>query len=426
MLSTIKDAWKIPDLRKKIFYTLLLLAVFRLGSHIPVPGINTDALVQMTNQGNLLGFYDLISGGAFSRFSILALGVNPYINASIIVQLLTVAVPYLEQLSKEGEEGRKKIQQYTRYLAMVLGIVLAYGSYLMIVKFGALTNPSILNIILIIVTLVSGATFSIWLGDQLTVKGIGNGMSLLIFINIVSRMPSTARQLAGLAQAETVDYVQLVLFALFVVALLISIVVMSLSERRISVQYAGKTVGNKSFKGQSTHMPFTLTSTAVIAIIFAMSVMQFPNTIGQFMSKTSWFNTVFVGGQYSPFKSNSWIYSIVYAVLVIFFSWFYAQITFKPEEMAENMHKSSGFIPGIRPGQSTALYIEKILTRVALIGGTFAALVAILPILIEGYTKFKGISFGGTSLFIMISVALETVRQIESQLVTRHYKGFLK
>lgn len=425
MLSTIKNAWRVPELKKRILWTIFLVAIFRLGNFIPVPGIDTTQLTDMTKSQNLIGFYDLISGGAFSRFSIFAMGVVPYINASIIMQLLTVAIPQLEQLSKEGEEGRKKIQNYTRYASILFGIIQAYTSYVLIWNAGALQDTSKLNLFVILLTLTTASTFLMWLGDQITVRGLGNGVSLLIFVNIISGFPRTVYQIAGLQKTEAVNPVQVVIFILVAVALLLSVIIMSAAERRISVQYAGKTVGNRTFKGQSTHIPINMTSSAVIAIIFAMSVMQFPATIAQFFptSKISMFIT---GSNYSIFKSNSWQYAIVYALLVIFFSWFYTIVTFKPDEMAENMHKSSGFIPGIRPGQPTARYIENILVRVSIIGGIYAAIIAIIPILSEGYSNFKGISFGGTSMMIMVGVALDSLRQLESQLVMRHYQGFLK
>lgn len=426
MLSTFKNALKIPDLRKKLLWTFFFVAIYRIGIFIPVPGIDTVALERgMSQTGGLVDFYDLISGGAFKTFSIFAMGVVPYINASIIMQLLTIAIPQLEQLQKEGEEGRKKIQKITRYSSIVLGAIQAYGSYVMIYNKGAIVDRSVFNTLMIMLTLVTASTFLLWLSDQITVKGLGNGTSIIIFVGIVSRFPTTGYQIAGLLKAETVSVVEIAVFILGAAALLVSVIMMSLGERRISVQYAGKTVGNRSFKGQTTHIPINLTATAVIAIIFAMSVMQFPGTIAQFWptSKISMFIT---GSNYSIFKSNSWQYALVYSILVVFFTWFYTQVTFKPDEMAENMHKSSGFIPGIRPGQPTANHIERVLGRVAIIGGTYAAIIAIIPILVEGYTNFKGISFGGTALLILVGVALDSVRQIESQLVMRHYQGFLK
>lgn len=425
MLSTLRNAWKVPELRKRLIFTVFIVAIFRMGNYIPVPGIDTSVLKHISQSDSLLGFYDLISGGAFSSFSIFALGVIPYINASIIMQLLTIAIPQLEQLSKEGEEGRKKIQNITRYASIVLGVIQAYGAYVLIYNQGAILNPSLINTFLVILTLVAASTFLMWLGDQVSVKGIGNGVSLYIFVNIISRFPTTIYQIAGLRQTEAIGPVEIVIFVLVALALLMAVIIMSLSEKRITVQYAGRAVGNKTFKGQSTHIPISLSGTAVIAIIFAMSVMQFPYTIGQFISE-SWFNKVIVNGVYSPFKSNTWQYAVVYAVLVVFFSWFYAQVTFKPEEMAENMNKSAGFIPGIRPGQATAKHIERILDRISIIGGTFAAIIAVFPIILQGYTPFKGISFGGTMLLILVGASLDTMRQLESQLVMRHYQGFLK
>lgn len=426
MLDTLKNAWKVQDLRKKIIFTILMLAVFRMGNVIPVPGVDTSVLKQATaSQGNLFGFYDLISGGAFSNFSIFAMGVIPYINASIIMQLLTVAIPQLEQLSKEGEDGRKKISQATRYLSVVLGVFQAFSQYFIIRQLGAITDSSNLKLFLVIVTLTAASTFLMWLGDQISVKGIGNGISLMIFINIISRIPVTIKQLVSLKQLETVTVVGIVLFIAFAAAMFISVVAVSLAERRIPVQYAGKTVGNKTFKGQSSHIPINISSSAVIAIIFAMSVMQFLPTISQFWQGSKFYNFIQTSS-WSVFRSDTWQYALIYFILTIFFTWFYSEITFKPDEMAENMHKSSGFIPGIRPGEPTARYIERILTKVAIIAGLFAALIATFPVIMAGYTPFKGISFGGTSILIMVGVALETMRQIESQLVMRHYEGFLK
>ena len=425
MLSTLRNAWRTPDLKKKLLYTLFFVAIFRIGNHILVPGIDNTALQNIANSGTLLGFYDLISGGAFSKFNIFALGVIPYINASIVMQLLTIAIPYLEQLSKEGEDGRKKIQNYTRYAAVGFALLQSFTTYVLIANQHALKDTSTLSVFLIMLTVTTASIFLMWLGDQITVKGLGNGISLLVFINIISRLPLSIYQIAGLQKAEEINVVQVIMFIAVIAALLLAVIMMSIAERRIPVQYAGKTVGNKSFKGQSTHIPINMNATGVIAIIFATSVMQFPATIAQFWPTSTVFRVI-TSGNYSPFKTNSFMYSVVFFLLILFFSWFYAQVTFKPDEMAENMHKSSGFIPGIRPGENTAKYIEKVLTRVAIIGGIFAAVIAVFPVIIQGYTKFQGIQFGGTSLLIMVSVALDTMRQMESHLVMRHYQGFLK
>jgi preprotein translocase subunit SecY len=425
MLQTLKNAWKLKDLRKRILFTVFIVFIFRLGNFIAVPNIDPTALKELASSQTLVGFYDLISGGAFSNFSIFAMGVTPYINASIIMQLMNVIIPKLEQLSKEGQEGRAKIQNYTKYLAVAIGIVQAYGTYVLIYNAGAVEVDSPLNTILIIMTLLASSMFLIWLGDRITERGIGNGVSVLIFINIVSRIPTLAAQVYTLYQGGTVDIVMLVLFTVVMIALFVGTIAFSLGERKIPVQYSGRVSGTKQIKGQSSHIPVSVSSACVIAIIFAMSVMQFPATLAQFFPNSAVFKWLTESG-YSIFKVNSIPYIIVYVVLVIFFSWFYMQITMKPEEMAENMAKSGGYVAGIRPGIATEKYIERILTRVAIIGGLFAALIAVFPIILDGFTSFKGLSFGGTVIFIMAGVALDTMRQLESQLVMRHYKGFLK
>ncbi|MBC2579637.1 preprotein translocase subunit SecY [Clostridium sp. DJ247] len=426
MLSTLRNAWKVLELRKRLLFTLFMIAIFRMGNHIPVPGIDTTKLTNLTQSGSLFGFYDLISGGAFSRFSIFAMGVIPFINASIIMQLLTIAVPRLEQLSKEGEDGRKKIQQYTRYAAIPLGLIQSFSTYAIITRAGALQGSSNkLDVFVIMLTLTTASIFLIWVGDKITERGVGNGISLLIFVNIISTFPTTLYKIMSLQQAETVNFIELIVFTIAAVALFIAVIIMSLAERRIPIQYAGKTVGGKVYKGQSTHIPISVNGSAVIGIIFAVSVMQFPMTIGQFWPNSAFYKFISMS-KFSLFKEGSWQYALTYFVLTIFFTWFYTQVTFKPEEMAENMNKSSGFVPGIRPGESTAVYIENVLSRIAIIGGAFAGIIAITPIIAETYTNFKGIYFGGTSLLIMVGVALDTLRQIESQLVMRHYQGFLR
>ncbi|GCD11252.1 preprotein translocase subunit SecY [Clostridium tagluense] len=426
MLSTLRNAWKVPDLRKRMIFTLLMVAIVRIGIFIPVPGVDASKLLDLTSTGGtLFSFYEMLSGGALSKFSIFAMGVGPYINASIIMQLLVIAIPYLEQLSKEGLEGRKKIQDYTRYASIVLGALQAFGMYAIISGTGAFSSNSSLTIFLVILTMTTASTFLVWIGEQITGKGIGNGISLIIFINIIAGLPTLVYQIAGLQTAGTVNFVEVIMFIVVAIALLVAVVIASLSERRIPVQYAGKSVGNKTFKGQSTHIPINVNGSGVIGIIFAMSVMTFPQTIAQ-LKPTSSIAKFIVGSPWSIFEKNSWKYATVYFVLVVFFTWFYTQVTFKPDEMAENMHKSSGFIPGIRPGANTATYIDMVLTKISMIGGTFAAVIAIFPIIIEGATNFKGIYFGGTMLLILVNVALETLRQLESQLVMRHYQGFLK
>ena len=425
MLSTLRNAWKVPELRKRFLWTIFLVAIFRIGIHIPVPGIDTSYLSSMTNSGGLLGFYNLISGGALSKFSIFALSVSPYINASIIVQLLTIAIPSLEQLSKEGEEGRNKIQSITRYASIAIGFVLAIGIYSMIAAQGAATGLSSAQKVVVLIALVVGSTFCMWLGDQITQKGFGNGVSILIFVNIVSQLPTTLMSLFTLKEAGEITIIEIALFLVGTLALLVFTIYFSLAERRVPIQYAGKAVGTKVMRGQSTHIPLSLIGSAVIAIIFAMSVMMFPTTIAAFFPSKGWASWI-TSSKYSIFNTGTWMYPVCYAVLTVFFTWFYTQITFKPDEMAENLHKSAGFVPGVRPGEATEKYFEKVLTRVSLIGGLFAALLAVTPILISNYTDLTGIQFGGTSLLILIGVGLDFSRQLDSQLVMRHYQGFLK
>lgn len=428
MLQTLRNALKVPELKKKILWTILLVAVFRMGSHIPVPGINSGYLKSLSESGGLLGFYDMISGGAFSRSSILALGVMPYINASIIIQLLTVAIPQLEQLSKEGETGRKKIQNLTRYASLVIAFVLAYGTFAMISNSGGAVGLNTMGKVVVIFSLVVGTTFCMWLGDQLTVNGIGNGTSILIFVNIISRIPTTIASMMTLKEAGSASIVEIVLFAVFIVFLLGAVLFFSLSERRIPVQYAGKFGGGNAamVKSQSSNIPLSIIGSAVLAIIFSMSVMEFPKTIATlFGGDKEWAKWILTNPT-CVFNSKSWSYMVVYAILTVFFNWFYTLITFKPDEMAENLHKSAGFVPGVRPGEETERYFENVLNRLSFIGGILAAILAIIPVMIENYTAFQNTAFSGTALLIVINVALDFTRQVESQMVVRHYKGFLK
>ena len=428
MLQTLRNAFKVPELKKKILWTILLVAVFRMGSHIPVPGISSEYLKSLSQSGGLLGFYDMISGGAFSRSSILALGVMPYINASIIIQLLTVAIPQLEQLSKEGETGRKKIQNLTRYASLAIAFVLAYGTFAMISNSGGAVGLNTMGKVVVIFSLVVGTTFCMWLGDQLTVKGIGNGTSILIFVNIISRIPTTIASMMTLKEAGSASIVEIVLFGVFIVFLLGAVLFFSLSERRIPVQYAGKFGGGNAamVKSQSSNIPLSIIGSAVLAIIFSMSVMEFPKTIATlFGGDKEWAKWILTNPT-CVFNSKSWSYMVLYAVLTVFFNWFYTLITFKPDEMAENLHKSAGFVPGVRPGEETERYFENVLNRLSFIGGILAAMLAITPVMIENYTAFQNTAFSGTALLIVINVALDFTRQVESQMVVRHYKGFLK
>ena len=423
MFSTMRNAWKIRDLRKKMIFTLLMLIVSRAGSFIPVPYINVEAMSRMTEGGSLFGFFDLLSGGAFKNFTIFALGVVPYINSSIIVNLLTIAIPKLEQLSKEGEEGRKKIASYTRYGTIILGTIQSYGIALLLKREGALLKDSPFHIFIIILTLMVGTAFLMWLGEQITEKGVGNGISMLIFTNIVSRYPVMGVQIAGLIKVQTANWIELILFIIITILTVMAVVTMEMGERRIPVQYAKKVVGRKTYGGQNTHIPINVNSSSVIAIIFAMSIMQFPATLAVFFPNKAWTAAFKQGGL---FYTDSYLYWLVYFLLVVFFTWFYTEITFNTKDMADNLKKNGGFVPGIRPGKPTEDYVQTILNRITLIGGTFAGIIALMPYALDKFTGLKGLQFGGTSVLIVVGVALETAKQIEAQMTMRHYQGFLR
>ena len=421
MFSTLRNAWKIPDLRKKILYTILMLIIFRFGSYIPVPGLNAEALKELVGDGNtLFSLYNTITGGAFANATIFAMSITPYINSSIIMQLLTVAVPALERMSKEGEEGRKKIAQYTRYLTVVLAFVQATGLYFGIAN--VVTERGFLSFITVALTFTAGTAFLMWLGEQITEKGIGNGISLLIFAGIVARGPQTAITLFENIKNGSMNWILALVLLVAAILVVAFVVVLTTGERRIPVQYAKRVVGRKMYGGQSTHIPIKVSMAGVIPIIFAMSILAFPSTIAQF----------FGGAQEGFWKSfidfigpSSWFYGIFYFILIIFFTYFYTAIQFNPIEVANNMKKNGGFIPGIRPGKPTSDYINTVLSRITLVGAIFLGIIAVLPIFM-GQGLHLNITFGGTSLLIVVGVALETVKQIESQMLMRHYKGFLE
>jgi len=416
VFQTIRNAWKIPDLRKKILFTLFMIAIFRLGSYIPVPGLDRGALQSMISEGNnLFGMLDLFSGGAFGNATIFAMSITPYINSSIIMQLLTVAIPALERMAKEGEEGRKKIAAWTRYGTVILAFIQATGLYIALRN--GITNPGVLSFILITFSFTAGTAFLMWLGEQITENGVGNGISIIIFAGIVSRLPSDIVALvANFRAAEGIGSVISLIAVILVSAISIILVVfINDAERRIPVQYAKRMVGRKMYGGQSTHIPIKVAMAGVIPIIFAMSILSFPQTIAQFMGSTK-----------QIFNPTSWIYIILYFVLIIFFTYFYTAIQFNPIEVANNMKKNGGFVPGIRPGAPTSSYISRILSRITLAGAFFLGIVAVIPLVIAKiYPSIQSVSITGTSLLIMVGVALETVKQIESQMMMRHYKGFL-
>ncbi|MBE7037742.1 MAG: preprotein translocase subunit SecY [Ruminococcaceae bacterium] len=414
MFQTIRNAWKIPDLRKKILFTLFMIAIFRLGSYIPVPGLDRGALQSMIGEGNnLFGMLDLFSGGAFGNATIFAMSITPYINSSIIMQLLTVAIPALERMAKEGEEGRKKIAAWTRYGTVILAFIQATGLYIALRN--GITNPGVLSFILITFSFTAGTAFLMWLGEQITENGVGNGISIIIFAGIVSRLPSDIVALvANFRAAEGIGSVISLIAVILVSAISIILVVfINDAERRIPVQYAKRMVGRKMYGGQSTHIPIKVAMAGVIPIIFAMSILSFPQTIAQFMGSTK-----------QIFNPTSWIYIILYFVLIIFFTYFYTAIQFNPIEVANNMKKNGGFVPGIRPGKPTSDFINRVLVKITLAGAVFLGLIAVAPQIVAKYTMFQ-ISLAGSSLLILVGVALETVKQIESQMLMRHYKGFL-
>ena len=423
MFETFKNAWKIEDLRKKILYTLMMLLVYRIGSFIPVPGVDSSFIKNLIDQGGLLGFFDIMSGGAFGNFTIFALSVTPYINSSIIMQLLTVAIPKLERLSKEGEDGRKKIARYTRYFTVVLAFLQAFGiTFGLARSAGALLQSNAWTYIIVSLTLTAGTAFLMWLGEQITDKGIGNGISLIIFTSIISRAPISVVKLWNLAfRAKAIHPAYLLVMMVFMIALIAGVIYIDQGERRIPVQYSKRVVGRKMYGGQSTHIPMKVNSSGVLPIIFAVSILAVPQTIAQFMSQDSGF----VLWVQKWFTQDKPIYAVLYALLIVFFTYFYTQITFNPVDIADNLKQYGGFVQGIRPGKPTSDYLMRISNRLTLVGAIYLALVAILPIALTAITKVP-MSFGGTAILILVGVALETTKELEAQMLMRHYKGFLK
>lgn len=422
MLSNLKQAWKIKDVRRKILYTLMMIVIFRIGCTIPVPGVNRDIIKGMVDGNGLLSLYNMFTGGAFSNFTLFALGISPYITASIIIQLLTIGFPSLEELQKSGEEGKKKINKYTKYTALGLAIIQAIGITLGIVR-RALQINSVFFIVTVIITLISASMLLMWMGDKITEKGLGNGSSVIIFIGIISRIPIDVKQAIG--QFETGSIALWVLIIMAIVSLLTVAAVTYIQEatRKIPVQYAKRVVGRKTYGGQNSHIPMKVNQSGVIPVIFASSLLAFPQTIAIFMGKNAQaFVTKFLSPSGEP---GFWIYLVIEVILIIFFSYFYTTISFNTEDITNNMKNSGGFIPGIRPGKPTMDYLNRILSRLTLAGALFLAVIAIIPSIIS---KFTGVhlSLAGTSLLIVVGVALELKRQLESNLVMRSYQGFLK
>ena len=426
MLKTVAQAWKIAEIRSKMIFTLLMLVVFRIGSNIPVPNINSEALAQMfTGDAGLFDLFDLFSGGSFSNFTIFALSITPYITASIVIQLLTV-FPFFERLVREGVEGKKKMAQYTRYLTVVLALVQSIGLTVGLFR-SAVIDKGAFSIAVVVLVLTAGTAFLMWLGEQINEKGIGNGISLLIFAGIVSRIPSGLRTLFVNVTAGQMSIVTLILFALFALAGIVVVILIQEGQRRIPVQYAKRVVGRKMYGGQSTHIPMKVNQSGVIPVIFAMSLLQFPLTITYFLNSDSGFSQ-FVQKWLSPAGNRGiWVYGILNIALIIFFTYFYNAMTFNPNEVAENMKANGGFIPGLRPGKATEEYLAKVMSRLSIVGALFLAAVATLPTILGALVpSLSGIHFGGTSLLIAIGVALDSVRQLEQQMIMRNYQGFLK
>ena len=425
MFKTIAKAWKIDDIRKKIIYTLLMLVIFRIGSNIPVPRIDRAYLDQaINNQEGLFALFDLFSGGAFSNFTIFALSITPYITASIILQLLTIAIPALERLAREGTEGQKKIAQYTRILTVVLAFIQAIGVSVGLFR-QALISTAFFDVAVIVLVLSAGTAFLMWLGEKINENGIGNGISLIIFGGIIARLPSACHEIFIKLQEGTMSFVTLILFLIFAVLVIIGIIEIQQGQRRIPVQYAKRVVGRKMYGGQSTHIPLKVNQAGVIPVIFAMSFLQFPLTITYFMSADS-ATAMWITKWLSPAGSPGvWVYAIFNVILIMFFTYFYTSVTFNPMEVAQNMKANGGFIPGIRPGKATVEYLNKVMTRITFVGAVFLAAVAVLPTIVSQYTGLN-FQFGGTSLLIAVGVALDTMKQLENQMVMRNYSGFLK
>lgn len=443
MLETFRNAFKIPDLRRRMIFTLIMLIIFRFGAHIPVPYLSAEAMQNFLQGGglDLFSLFDAFTGGAFSNATIMALGVSPYINASIIIQLLTVAIPSLERLSKEGLEGRKKINKITRYVGIVLALIQGAGLYVTLYNMGVtsgtttISNPSVLTFFVIVLSFTAGTAFIVWLGEMITEKGLGNGVSLVIFAGIVSRIPSGAYSIYQQFLAGGVNVkglVASVAILILAVAAICFVVLFDSAERRIPVQYAKRVVGRKMYGGQSTNIPIKVVMGGVMPIIFASSIMAFPATIWRLMAggnlPQAGVGNVILGMLTAGF-GPTWtdgVYAVLYFLLIIFFTYFYSSIQLNPIEMANNLKKSGGYVPGIRPGKPTSDYIFRISNRLNFVGAMFLGIVAILPIVLGAIFGIQHIQIGGTSLLIMEGVALEMVRQIQSQLTMRHYKGFLE
>jgi len=426
VLETIKNAWRVAELRKKILYTLFIVFIFRLGSSIPVPFVDfamlSQVFEQQTSNGSLLSFMDVFTGGGLSNATIFAMGITPYINASIILQLLTVAIPALEHMVKDGgEEGQKKIASWTRYVAVLLGFVQGFSYYMLLKSWGLLTETGVWAAIVIIMAFTAGTALIMWMGEHITQNGIGNGISIILFAGIISRGPSLATALVQLFKTSAVIGILMILVGL---AMVVFIVYMSNAERRIPIQYAKRVVGRKMYGGQSTHLPIKVNATGVMPIIFASSILSLPATIQMFWHPEA--GTVGASIM-SLFQQTSPFYIALYAIMIFGFSYFYASIQFNPIEIANNLKKNGGYIPGFRPGKPTSDFIMKALGKVVFVGAIFLCVVALVPLIIGAFnSNLRNVALGGTSVIIVVGVALETVKQLEAQMMMRHHKGFLE
>ena len=405
------------EVRKKIIFTLLMFVVFRLAAHIPVPGISKDALGELFS-ADIWSLVDTFSGGALKTFTVCAMGIMPYINASIIMNLLTICIPYFENLAKEGVEGRKKMATITRYGAIILAFIQAIGMTIYIR--GALENPSLFSCLVVVMTMTAGTCFLMWLGELITEHGIGNGISLIIFIGIVAKLPSDLNTIVTSLQGGQTNIITVILFAILAVLIIAGVVFIQEAQRRIPVQYTKRMVGRRMYGGQGTHIPIKVNQTGVIPIIFAMSILMLPAYIAGLFPTNG--VARFISGMFS---TGSWFYMFMYVLLIIFFTYFYTAVTFNCREIAENMQKNGGFIPGLRPGKPTSEYLDRVLTRITLAGAIFLAAIAVLPFLAS---KFSGLDiyFGGTSLLIVVGVAFDTMKQLDAQVMERQYSGFMK
>ena len=420
MLDSLSNIFKITELRNKILYTLMMFAVFRAGIHIPVPGVDASVIESLFTSGNLFGLLDLFAGGALSKFSIFAMSITPYINASIIMQLLQSVVPQFEAWSKDGEDGRKKIAKVTRYGTVVLGFVQAAGMAFALRANNALVNNDFLSVFVVAIILTAGTCLLMWIGEQITAYGIGNGISLIIFAGIVARLPDGFETIYQYIQNGTINMFQAFLFAVIALAMIAVVVAVTQGQRRIPIQYAKRVVGRKMYGGHSTFLPLKVNQAGVIPIIFASSVLMFPVTIAQFIDNE------FVHKAADLFTWGTPLQTALYAILIFIFTYFYTAISINITDMADNMKKYGGFIPGIRAGKPTADYVDNVMTKITLAGAVFLAVVAIIPNFLGSITGVQGVYFGGTALLIVVGVALDTMQQIESLMVTRHYKGFVK